>query len=65
VRARKEKLLASIDISEQEINRLIEKRNAARKQKDWATSDAVRDQLLAHNIELHDGPDGTSWEVKG
>jgi len=65
VRERKEKLLASIDISEEEINRLIEKRNAARKKKDWATSDAVRDQLLAHNIELHDGPDGTSWEVKG
>ncbi len=61
---KKEKLLASIDISEEEINRLIEKRNLARKNKDWAAGDAVRDQLLAHNIELHDGPDGTSWQVK-
>ena len=65
VRAKKEKMLAAIDLSEEEINRLIAKRNEARKQKDWATSDAVRDQLLAHNIELHDGPDGTSWAVKG
>jgi len=65
VQTKKENMLASIDISEEEINRLIEKRNEARQQKDWATSDAVRDQLLAHNIELHDGPDGTSWEVKG
>ena len=64
VAEKKEKLLASIDISEEEINRLIEKRNQARKNKDWAASDAVRDQLLEHSIELHDGPEGTSWEVK-
>lgn len=61
---KKEKLLASIDLSEEEINSLISRRNAAREKKDWAESDAVRDQLLAHNIELHDGPEGTTWEVK-
>ncbi len=64
VKEKKEKLLSSIDISEEEINRLIIRRNKAREKKDWVASDAVRDQLLAHNIELHDGPDGTSWEVK-
>ena len=64
VEEKKKKLLASIDISEEEINRLIRERDEARKKKDWATSDKVRDQLLAHNIELHDGPDGTTWEVK-
>ena len=26
--------------------------------------DAVRDELLAHKIELQDGPDGTAWSVK-
>jgi cysteinyl-tRNA synthetase len=51
-------------LSEDEINALIAERNAARTNKDWAASDAVRDKLLAHNIELHDGPDGTSWGVK-
>ncbi len=61
---KKEKLLASIDFSEEEINQLIAERNTARENKDWAASDAVRDRLLAHNIELHDGPDGTSWEVR-
>ena len=64
VAEKKEKLLASIDISEEEINRLIIQRNRARKNKDWAVSDAVRDQLLEHSIELHDGPEGTSWQVK-
>jgi cysteinyl-tRNA synthetase len=64
VAEKKEKLLASIDISEDEINRLITKRNEARKNKDWAAGDAVRDQLLEHSIELHDGPEGTSWKVK-
>jgi len=64
VAEKKEKLLASIDLSEEEINSLIEKRNTARANKDWAASDAVRDSLLEHNIELHDGADGTSWEVK-
>ncbi|MCI5179319.1 MAG: cysteine--tRNA ligase [Candidatus Electrothrix sp. AW3_4] len=64
IQAKKDRLLASLTLSEQEINDLIAERNAAREQKDWATSDAVRDKLLAHNIELHDGPDGTSWGVK-
>ena len=64
VAEKKEKLLASIDLSEEEINSLIDRRNAAREKKDWAASDTVRDELLAHNIELHDGPDGTTWEVK-
>ncbi len=61
---KKEKLLAAIDLSEEEINSLIIRRNAARENKDWAAGDAVRDQLLAHNIELHDGPEGTTWDVK-
>nr|WP_321466951.1 cysteine--tRNA ligase [uncultured Desulfobulbus sp.] len=60
----KAKMLAEIDLNEDEINVLIERRNQARAAKDWAASDEVRDQLLAHNIVLKDGPEGTSWEVK-
>jgi len=63
VRRKKEELLAAITLSEEEITALIAKRNAAREQKDWAAGDAVRDELLAHHIELHDGPDGTTWDV--
>jgi cysteinyl-tRNA synthetase len=60
---KKDKLLASITLSEEEISALIAERNAARERKDWAASDAVREKLLAHNVELHDGPDGTTWGV--
>ncbi|HHD56932.1 MAG TPA: cysteine--tRNA ligase, partial [Desulfobulbaceae bacterium] len=61
---KKQQLLAGLDLSEDEINALIDKRNAARDARDWETSDAVRDELLSHNIELHDGPNGTTWDVK-
>jgi cysteinyl-tRNA synthetase len=60
----KAKVLAEMTIGEEEINALIAKRNQARADKDWSTSDEVRDQLLAHKIVLKDGPEGTTWEVK-
>lgn len=58
------KILTGIEISEEEINQLIAKRNQARAAKDWAASDEVRDYLLGHRIVLKDSPEGTSWEVK-
>ncbi|WP_417913146.1 cysteine--tRNA ligase [Candidatus Electronema sp. TJ] len=64
LRRKKEKLLAAVSLSEAEINELIARRNAARERKDWAASDAVRDELLSHKIELQDGPEGTTWSVK-
>jgi len=64
LRNKKEKLLAELDIEENEIESLIQERIEARQAKDWARSDAIRDRLLEKNIVLKDGPDGTSWEVK-
>ncbi|MGZ6339315.1 MAG: CysS/YqeB C-terminal domain-containing protein, partial [Candidatus Limnocylindrales bacterium] len=46
------------------VDALVELRLAARKAGDWATADAVRDRLLAAGIELHDTPDGTTWELR-
>jgi cysteinyl-tRNA synthetase len=43
---------------------VIEMRQQARQNKDWATSDKIRDTLAAIAIELKDGKDGTSWTVK-
>jgi cysteinyl-tRNA synthetase len=42
----------------------IAARNAARKAKNFAESDRIRDDLLAKGIVLKDGPGGTTWEVK-
>jgi len=62
--AKKAAMLSAIDISEEEIQNLIQERNQARADKNWARSDEIRDQLLNQSIELKDGPDGTGWSVK-
>ena len=49
------------ELSADDIEALITKRNAARKDKDFATADAVRDQLTAAGIKIEDGPGGTTW----
>ena len=49
------------ELSASDIEALIEKRNTARRDKDFATADAVRDQLSAAGIKIEDGPDGTTW----
>jgi len=45
------------------VNLLIEMRKKARENKDFATSDAIRDQLLALGIKLKDGKDVTSFSL--
>ena len=44
-----------------DIEAMIEKRNIARKQKDFAAADAIRDELADAGIQIEDGPSGTSW----
>ena len=43
------------------IEALIEERLQARKAKDFARADAIRDQLATEGIILEDGPGGTTW----
>jgi cysteinyl-tRNA synthetase len=58
-------LVGVIAVDEDVVRRLIERRLAARKAKNWAESDRIRDELLAMGIVLKDNKDGTtSWEVK-
>ncbi|WP_019201012.1 cysteine--tRNA ligase [Tsukamurella sp. 1534] len=41
----------------------LERRAAARAEKNWAEADAARDRLHAAGIEVTDGADGSSWTV--
>ncbi len=59
-----EKIAIDGPVDPGEIAKTIEARNAARKAKDFAEADRIRDELLAKGIVLKDGPEGTSWEVK-
>ena len=47
---------------DQEIEALIEERRQARVNKDFARSDAIRDQLKEQGILLDDTPQGTVWK---
>jgi len=48
-------------LSEEQIEALIEDRMAARKAKNWAESDRIRDELLEQGVTLDDGREGTTW----
>lgn len=52
---------AATDDSAAEIDALLLERNAARKARDFAAADRIRNQLLAMNVIIEDGPDGSSW----
>ena len=52
---------AGSESDDADILALIARRDAARKNKDWAESDRVREQLAAMGIEVKDGPDGATW----
>ncbi|MDX5365036.1 MAG: cysteine--tRNA ligase [Alphaproteobacteria bacterium] len=56
---------AASHIDGEEIERLIAARNAARKAKDFAEADRIRDELAGQGVQIEDGPQGTSWRVAG
>ena len=55
---------SQIDISPEEIERLIIERAEARKARDFKRGDEIRDLLLEKGILLLDSPQGTTWNVK-
>ena len=50
------------EILDEDIEKLIEERQAARKAKDFARADAIRDELLEKGIILKDTREGVQWK---
>ena len=50
------------EILAEDIEALIEERQAARKAKDFARADAIRDELLEKGIILEDTREGVKWK---
>jgi cysteinyl-tRNA synthetase len=58
------RLLHKKGLSVEEIDRLIAERNQARKDKDWARADVLRDRLNEIKVLLKDTPQGTAWQIE-
>ena len=50
------------EVLDEEIEKLIEERQAARKAKNFARADEIRDQLAAMGIILKDTREGVQWK---
>jgi len=48
----------------EEIGRLIEDRHAARRRRDFAAADRIRDDLAARGVLLEDSSGSTRWKRK-
>ncbi len=55
---------ASAGVPEAEVERLMQERQDARRRRDFAAADRLRDELLALGILVEDGPQGTRWKRK-
>jgi len=51
-------------MSDADVDALIAERNRARKAKDFARSDAIRNELLERGVVLEDTKEGTRWKRK-
>ncbi len=54
--------ISDVGLSGDEIEGLIEQRNAARKARDFKKADEIRDMLKSRGIQLKDSSEGTTWE---
>ncbi len=52
----------AVAISEADIERLIAERLEARRRKDFARADEIRNEFTKNGVALHDAPEGTTWE---
>jgi cysteinyl-tRNA synthetase len=57
-------LLATLSLSDAEIDALVAERTQAKKTRNFARADAIRNDLLAKGILIEDSKDGVRWKRK-
>jgi len=57
----KSQVSGATGLADQEIEKMIQQRLDARKNKDWSEADRIRDELVEAGISIEDGADGTRW----
>lgn len=50
------------DVLEADLQEILDRRQAARLAKDWATADALKAELIARGVEVKDTPNGPVWK---
>ncbi|WP_370514806.1 cysteine--tRNA ligase [Endozoicomonas sp. OPT23] len=63
-RSPEEFLKSGSDVDDTWIEEMIQKRKDAKKAKDFAESDRIRDELAAQGIILQDSREGTTWRIE-
>ena len=58
-----ERRLDARNVDASAVEALITQRTAARKGRDWATADRLRDELAAMGVVIEDRPEGTVWRM--
>ncbi len=57
-------LLAAYSLSDQQIDALLAEREQARRARNFARSDSIRNELAALGIVIEDSKDGARWKRK-
>ena len=52
------------DLTNEVMNIVLQLRSKAKENKDWSSADLIRDELNKLNIQVKDGKEGSSWELK-
>jgi cysteinyl-tRNA synthetase len=58
------KLVATLSLSDADIDALVAERTQAKKTRNFARADAIRNDLLAKGILIEDSKDGVRWKRK-
>ncbi|WP_257296713.1 cysteine--tRNA ligase [Endozoicomonas sp. YOMI1] len=57
-------LKSGADVDEAMIENMIQQRNNAKKHRDFAEADRIRDELAARGVILQDSREGTTWRIE-